>query len=104
MKTVKTILILTSAALAIALAGCKKKGPDLSQYADVCSRVVQCDASFAAVPDAQNNCQKFMGVIEEKLPAVMPQFTECLNTTPCEKLKFQECGATHMEKVKGLMP
>jgi len=104
MNIMKTVLILAFAAAILSFASCKKGGSDLSKFAETCARVVQCDASFSAVPDAQNNCQKFMGAIEQKLPAVMPQFTECLMNTPCEKLSFQECGATHMEKVKGLMP
>jgi len=83
---------------------CSKKGPDLSKFDEVCARVVKCDTSLAVLPDPQNNCKKLMGGVEERLPAVLPQLTECLNKTPCEEVKFQGCLNKHMQEIQGLMP
>ena len=99
------VLLMISMIIAVSFGTyCPKKGPDLSKFDEVCSRVVQCDTSLAVIPDPQNNCKKLMGGVEERLPAVLPQLTECLTTTPCEELKFQGCLSKHMQEIQSQMP
>ena len=86
------------------MSACGKGEPDGTKYADVCAKVVKCDAQFAAIPDGQKHCQNFFAGMESKLATVVPSIVECLNTTPCESLSFQACGAKHMQELKGLMP
>jgi len=103
----KTIVALSTLALlfAVSCGGGKKGGDvDLSKYQEICAKVVKCDPSFAQVPDPMNNCQRLLGGVEQKLPHVVPQLTDCLKQAPCENLSFQVCGAKHMQEVKGLVP
>jgi hypothetical protein len=98
-----SILFTAIAVSAIVLSSCGKKKPDTSAYADVCAKVVKCDAQFGAIPDAQKHCQNFMAQLEQKFAATVPAITECINNTPCEELSFQACGAENLQQLKGLM-
>jgi len=99
----KSIVLMVSFFSVILISCGKKKEPDFSKYAESCAKVVQCDAQFKALPDAQNSCQKFLGTLNEKLPAVVPQIEECIKSTACEELTLQQCGAKHVNAAQGLM-
>ncbi len=97
-----TGLVLTAAVFMAA--SCGKSKPDSSKYTEVCSKVMQCDKDFQAIPGGQNHCQNFFVQLEQKFPDTIAPMMECVNTTPCEELSFQKCGEQNLQQLKGLLP
>lgn len=103
----KTLLISATlvSALMLGLASCKKKGPDLSKYDDVCAVVQKCDQNpqskmLLMQPEA---CQKMFASLDKnpQTAAFTPQVIDCVKKADCAKLDTFKCFA---QSAQGLMP
>ncbi len=107
----KTLLIsvtLTLSALLLVNANCKKKGPDLSKYDEICATVTKCDQNpqskmLLMQPEA---CQKMFAGLDKspQTAAFTPQVIDCIQKAPCAKLDTMKCFAASAQGIMPMMP
>ena len=110
---IKTALISTLLVVGLGLtANCGGgKKEDLSKYSAVCDKVLKCDKLYIKISknplvmqksggNVKGTCQKQLaGFAKHKsYGQFMPQLMDCLNSATCEKMSFNGCFASVVQK------
>ncbi|GIX42686.1 MAG: hypothetical protein KatS3mg129_2419 [Leptospiraceae bacterium] len=100
----KTNKILIFTLILISFGCSKKEEIDIKEYENVCKKVAQCDNQFKKFQDLEKHCISFFVKLKKSKSESLNSILECIKSSPCETLSFQNCTIEHIKELQNMKP